>query len=202
MSLRSRRKVILRQPLPLPDALRTDTGEPTTGNILDAIQLLWCQGRTNRECQRILNLSSAKWYELMQLLKTVNTTPQNAQQAFETFAWEYEKFKLRVEHQLTQLDELLTHCMKIDPLWGGPYDVRAASKIILSQTKLVDRLRSAAIELLAIKVRLGLVVIPEARQLPVPLNGDDPVFTGATIKAAWAQRTLLNGPLNGSQSRN
>jgi hypothetical protein len=164
-------------------------GSDAAENLIEAVCLLLCQGRTDRECMNILQLSYSDFQQVKLSIKSINTTPQTAQQAFESFAWEQEKFKIRIQHQLTQLDELLTDAMRPDPLEDRAYDIRASNRIIISQSRLAERLARAEASLLGIKIALGLVT-PAQPQLPAPLNGNGngPLFTSATLKEVWKQR--------------
>jgi hypothetical protein len=159
-------------------------------DLLDAIQLLWVQGRTDRQIRSILNLDQVRWLELITLLKTTDVDPTTAQAAFQNYSHEYEKFKLRTEAKLGKLDELLDKATERHPLGDGPMDIRAARRIIRDMSKLDEQLLRASTELLAVKVRLNLVDVPSA---PTPLLGsDDTIFKSTTLKEVWAQR-MLNG---------
>jgi hypothetical protein len=60
-----------------------------------------------------------------------------------------------------------------------------------------EQLLKASTELLAVKIRLGLVNIPTT---PVPIPGDDDtIFKPTTVRQAWERRLALtkkNGEMN------
>jgi hypothetical protein len=192
---------------PLPDKLRSKIPVvENTDELLDSIQLLWCQGRTDRQCRQILRISQAHFIELIALLKTTSVRAETAEQAYAQFVDEYTKFKLRAEGRLAQLNDLLDKVQKPDPmgdkLWYTTGKIRS---IIRNMSRLDKQLRDASVELLSIKIRLGLVIPPNQKPeqaqkyLPGEPLPEQALFSSNNVREAWKQRLLSNG--NGN-SRN
>jgi hypothetical protein len=121
------------------------------------------------------------------------------QREFEKFVDEYEKFRLRCEFRLSQLNELLEKVQKPDPIrdnWF--YTTGKVRSILRNMSRLDKQLRDAAVQLLTIKLRLGLVTLPN--QQPAQLNytpgetlPDGSLFSSSNVKEAWRLRMLSNG---------
>jgi len=84
------------------------------------------------------------------------------------------------------------------PITGWPEDIRASRRIIKDMSALDESLLRARTELLAVKLRLNMVDVPQS-PLHLPGSVDGTVFSSANVKAAWARRMAL---LNRPQTRN
>jgi hypothetical protein len=191
-----RRRVILRKSFPLPDKVKEATLPMSDAQLVESIQLLWCQGRDDNFIRYTLGLSQPRWLELVGLIKTADPNPSTAERAFEELCDEYEKFRTRIESTMGELTRLLEFTSKRDPIWDYPLDLRASRRVLRDMAELNTRLMKGRMELLAAKVRLNLVAIP--RESPLPLPGR-PLFAGTNVRLAWElrERKLLT---NGSQN--
>ena len=167
-----------------------------------AVQKLWVCGHSDYECRKILGLTQAEFLEIVSVLRTVNTSPQTAQEEFEEYAYTFDKFRIMCEAKIKKLNEILEPLVKSDPIHGCAVAPGSARRIIKQMSALDQAVFDGQTQLLLLKVRLGLVQKPQRQPeyLPGGQLPDDALFKSSTVKQAWAQRLLLSNANNSTRN--
>lgn len=164
---------------------------------IQRIRQMWCQGCSDMQIRRDLNLSHHAWRARVNIMRTV-PPDEGVVNSFRRYQQQHERFTLRLESRLNKLTTLyesadeeisipiVGRAANSTEVFKRKRDPREARRIQVQMAHVDESLRSGEEQLLAIKTQLGIIV---------PLaSGEDvddmkrSLFRSSNIKEIWRRR--------------
>jgi len=176
---------IERKQLPLiTEVAIKNSGLSSAKTVVDAIRLLWLQGKADSDVIGFLGLNKNTWDQCLKEMDVVPRSREKSLRAFRRYQLEHEKYKLRQEDKLQTLSDL-RDTINREALPGDRKDVVTIRRIIKDMTDLEEKIRLSESHLLGIKSQLGLLILPVKKD---DSSEKKNLFSATNVRDAWRKR--------------
>ena len=164
---------------------------------IQRIRQMWCQGSSDMQIRRDLNLSHQSWRARLNIMRTV-PPDEGVLASYKRYTNQHERFTTRLESRLDKLTGLyeaaneeielpvLRRGATADETYKRKRDPREARRIQVQLARVDEAMRDGEEKLLAIKTQLGII-----SPLKLGQEGDDmskSLFRASNIKEIWRRR--------------
>ena len=164
---------------------------------IQRIRQMWCQGSSDMEIRRDLNLSHQSWRARLNIMRTV-PPDEGVLASYKRYTNQHERFTTRLESRLDKLTGLydsaneeiellvLRRGAAANEVYKRKRDPREARRIQALLARVDEVMRDGEEKLLAIKTQLGIITPFKSGEA-----GDDmakSLFRASNIKEIWRRR--------------